>query len=161
MDNMNLSSGDDEFLMQKIRKKTGYGVKFCMQKEAIVKTNPNKTVKQFYNQRKRWASKGLFYADKLLVVKLILIFLFYMSLILMPIFSILLSLHFIQIFVLCISTKLFLEYIIIKKGSELLFNRKILDDFFLAELFQVPYIILAGISGVFGNFIWKGRTIKR
>lgn len=78
---LNLSSGDDELLMQKISNDTDFKVKFCIDKKAIVKTAANKTISDFYQQRKRWASKGLFYADKSLVFKLILIYSFYVGLI--------------------------------------------------------------------------------
>jgi cellulose synthase/poly-beta-1,6-N-acetylglucosamine synthase-like glycosyltransferase len=160
-DNMNLSSGDDEFLMQKIRKKTSYKVKFCLDKEAIVKTDINKTFGQFFSQRRRWASKGLFYADKLLVVKLILIFLFYLSLVLMPFMAIIISSDYLLLFILSILIKFSLEYKILKTGSRILFTKEILKNFFITELLQIPYIITAGVSGMLGNFTWKDRKLKR
>ncbi|MGQ9644416.1 MAG: glycosyltransferase, partial [Ignavibacterium sp.] len=70
---MDLSSGDDELLMQKIFQDTNYKIIFALDKNAIVRTEANRSIKQFYNQRKRWASKGLFYKNKLLVFKLILV----------------------------------------------------------------------------------------
>ena len=79
-DNLNLSSGDDEFLMQKIARETNYKVKFCFEKEAKSFTKPNNSISEFYQQRKRWASKGFHYKDYGIVLKLILIFLFYLSL---------------------------------------------------------------------------------
>ncbi|MDP2363743.1 MAG: glycosyltransferase, partial [Ignavibacteria bacterium] len=88
---MSLSSGDDELLMQKIHRDTDYNIKFALDKNAIVSTEANPSIKDFYHQRKRWASKGLFYGDHLLLIKLVLIFLFYLSLIIQPIFGIILS----------------------------------------------------------------------
>jgi cellulose synthase/poly-beta-1,6-N-acetylglucosamine synthase-like glycosyltransferase len=160
-DNINISSGDDEFLMQKIRRETNYKIKFCLNKEAVVKTDINKSIGQFYNQRKRWASKGLFYADKLLVVKLILIFLFYLSLVLMPVMALLISVKYLLIFILSVVIKFSLEYNILKNGSKILFTGEILKYFFLAEFLQVPYIIIAAAAGIFGNFTWKDRKLKR
>ena len=160
-DQMNLSSGDDELLMQKIWKETKYKVKFCRNKEAVVKTLPNKTVKQFYNQRKRWASKGLFYADHLLVIKLILIFLFYLSLPLQLALSIIFPQIFAAVFLLSIILKSYFEFNIMKKGIGFLFHEELLRLFLLAEILHIPYIIIAGISGLFGNFAWKGRKVKR
>ncbi|MDR3626988.1 MAG: glycosyltransferase [Ignavibacteriaceae bacterium] len=160
-DNMSLSSGDDEFLMQKIWKETSYKVKFCMNRDAVVKTDTNKTVGQFYNQRKRWASKGLFYTDKLLVFKLILIFFFYAGLFAMPFLAAFVSIKYLLIFVVSILVKYSLEYKIVSTGSRLLFSNDMLKNFYLAEILQVPYIIIAGISGLFGNFTWKERKVKR
>jgi poly-beta-1,6-N-acetyl-D-glucosamine synthase len=79
-DNLNISSGDDEILMQKIWKEGEYKVKFCMNRKAVVTSSSNKTFNDFYHQRKRWASKSLFYKNKFLKLKLIFIFLFYLSL---------------------------------------------------------------------------------
>jgi cellulose synthase/poly-beta-1,6-N-acetylglucosamine synthase-like glycosyltransferase len=160
-DNMSLSSGDDEFLMQKIWKETSYKVKFCMNREAVVKTDANKTFGQFYNQRKRWASKGLFYTDKLLVFKLVLIFFFYAGLFIMPFLAAFVSKIYLLIFAVSIIIKFLLEYKILNTGSRLLFSNNILKNFYMAELLQVPYIIIAGISGLFGNFTWKERKVKR
>ena len=64
-----LSSGDDELLMQKIKKETGYKIKFSMNKEAVVRTSSNRSLNQFYQQRKRWASKGLFYSNHYLILE--------------------------------------------------------------------------------------------
>jgi cellulose synthase/poly-beta-1,6-N-acetylglucosamine synthase-like glycosyltransferase len=160
-DQMNLSSGDDELLMQKIWKETDYKVKFCTNKKAIVETYPNRTVKQFYQQRKRWASKGLFYADKLLIVKLILIYLFYVGLLVQLVLGIFFSIYFIFSFIISFFLKALLEFLVLKRGSRILFDKFILRPFPLAEFIHLPYIIIAGISGAFGNFVWKNRTVKR
>lgn len=158
---MSLSSGDDELLMQKIHRETKYKIMFALDKNAIVSTEANLTIKEFYQQRKRWASKGLFYADKLLLVKLILIFLFYLSLIIQPVLGIFLSVNFLFTFLISFFIKIFLEYLVITKGTNLLFDPNILKPFLITEILQVPYIIVSGFMGIFGNFVWKDRKIKR
>jgi len=160
-DNLNISSGDDEFLMQKIHKETNMQVKFCADKNAIAYTEPNKSVSQFYQQRKRWASKGLFYSDKFLVVKLIFIYLFYLGLVVQPVLGFVLSSVFFVTFGISFFTKVFLEYLIVNKGVNLLFPKDIMKVFLPAEFSHVPYILLSGISGVFGNYKWKDREIER
>lgn len=160
-DQMNLSSGDDELLMQKISKDTDFRVKFCSDKNAIVKTAANKTIGEFYQQRKRWASKGLFYRDKSLVLKLILIYSFYVGLL----SQLLLGLFFNQIFFITLGVSLLLkiifEFKILAKGKTILFNELKLKYFLMAELIQIPYIIVTGLVGAFGNYLWKSRKIKR
>lgn len=158
---MNLSSGDDELLMQKIFRDTDYQIKFALNKNAIVETEPNETLKNFYQQRKRWASKGLFYKNKMLVMKLVLIYLFYIALIIQPILGLTLDLKFLISFIVSLIAKIFVEFLILKKGIELLFDKNILNVFLLAELFHIPYIIIAGLSGAFGNYRWKDRRISR
>ncbi len=158
---MNLSSGDDELLMQKIFQDTDYKIKFALDKNAIVETEPNASLRDFYYQRKRWASKGLFYKNKILVLKLIAIYLFYLSLIIQPILGLLTDYRFFISFLISLISKISFEFLILKKGSELLFERKILNLFLLAEIFHIPYIVIAGLSGALGNYEWKGRKIKR
>jgi cellulose synthase/poly-beta-1,6-N-acetylglucosamine synthase-like glycosyltransferase len=156
-----LSSGDDELLMQKIKKETGYKIKFCMNKEAVVKTSANRNLNQFYQQRKRWASKGLFYSNHFLIVKLIMIFLFYLSFPVQLVLGIFYNPIFLISMILCFSIKAIMEYLILKTGADNLFSRSILRPFIAAEVLHIPYIIIAGISGALGNYIWKERKIKR
>ncbi len=160
-DQLNLSSGDDELLMQKIWSSGKYRIKFCWNREAIVLTKGNDSLQKFYHQRKRWASKGLFYADKILIIKLILIFLFYLGLIAQIFLSVFLSPIFLVSFIISFLIKITFEYLILKKGLNFIFSKNVLRYLPLAELFQIPYIIIAGIAGTFGNYIWKDRRIKR
>jgi cellulose synthase/poly-beta-1,6-N-acetylglucosamine synthase-like glycosyltransferase len=156
-----LSSGDDELLMQKIKKETGYKIKFSMNRDAVVKTSSNRSLNQFYQQRKRWASKGLFYSNHFLILKLIMIFLFYLSFPLQLVLGIFNNPMFLISMLLCFAIKAMMEYLILKTGADNLFNISILRPFIPAELLHIPYILIAGISGALGNYIWKERKIKR
>ena len=160
-DQMDLSSGDDELLMQKIAKDTKYKVKFSLLNESIVKTTASKNIHEFYHQRKRWASKGLFYKNIRLIITLILIYLFYLGLVIQPFLILFISSSFIFTFGLSLVSKFVLEFLILLKGKKILFSKLSLKPFLIAEFLQVPYIIIAGISGVFGNLEWKDRKIKR
>lgn len=158
---MSLSSGDDELLMQKIHRDTKYKIKFAYDKKAMVLTESNPTIRDFYNQRKRWASKGLFYGDHVLMLKLILIFFFYLSLIIQPILGIFFSNKFFFTFFISLTLKVIFEYLVIKKGSDALYESGILKPFIITEILQVPYILISGFMGMFGNLTWKNRKIKR
>ena len=52
-DQMHISSGDDGFLMQKIHKSKKYKVKFCLNRDAIVRTKPLSSFVQFYQSKKK------------------------------------------------------------------------------------------------------------
>jgi cellulose synthase/poly-beta-1,6-N-acetylglucosamine synthase-like glycosyltransferase len=160
-DQMNLSSGDDELLMQKIAKDSDFKVKFCTDKNAIVKTSANKTISDFYQQRKRWASKGLFYSDKSLVLKLILIYSFYVGLISQLFLGSFFHPIFLITLLIALLFKFIFEFRILYKGKQILFADLRLKYFYAAEIFQIPYIIYAGIVGAFGNYLWKSRKLKR
>lgn len=160
-DHMNLSSGDDELLMQKIAMDTNYKIGFSLNRDSIVKTKSNSGIHNFYQQRKRWASKGLFYKNYNLILMLASIYLFYLGLILQPFLIILVSTSIAFAFGSSLVIKIFLEYLVLKKGKKILFPNLSFKPFLLAELLQVPYIVIAGFTGVFGNLKWKGREIKR
>ena len=160
-DQLSLSSGDDELLMQKIARDTNYRIKFSIDQKSVVKTISSKNIGEFYQQRKRWASKGLFYNDKNLIFKLILIYLFYVGLMAQVWLSIVLSWHFLITLILSLILKVIFELLIITKGKRLLFFRLSLKTFIAAEFFQIFYIIVAGFTGMFGNLKWKERKIKR
>ncbi|MBA4250134.1 MAG: hypothetical protein C0425_01145 [Chlorobiaceae bacterium] len=160
-DSMNLSSGDDEFLMQKIRHLTKYKIKFCWDEQALVMTEANETLNNLYQQRKRWASKGMFYKDMLLILKLIFIYLFYLTFPANIILGIFLSPLFFLLFSVQLILKFIYEYAVMKNGIPLLLDNIKFKDYFIAQIFHVPYIIIAGFSGAFGNYVWKDRKIKR
>ena len=160
-DQMHLSSGEDELLMQKIAAETDYSVKFCWNREAVVLTHSNSNTHDFFQQRKRWASKGLFYKNKFLIVRLVLIYLFYLSIIGQIFLTIFLSKLFFFSLLLSLISKFFMEYKIVSKGIDLLFKRDLMKYFLLSEIFQIIYLTIAGISGLFGNLKWKERKLDR
>ena len=160
-DLMDLSSGDDELLMQKISYMTNYDIKFCFTKDALVITDPNRSVEEFSQQRKRWASKGFFYENKSIIFQLVLIALFFIGLLVLPILGIFLDARFFTIFAGSFIVKIIIEHAVLQKGIGVLLKRIPLGIFLLAELLHIPYIVYSSISGAFGNFKWKDRELKR
>lgn len=159
-DMMHVSSGDDELLMQKIAAQGKYEIRFCPSPEAVVRTEPNKNLKEFYRQRKRWASKSLHYRDSGLIAQLVLIFLFYLALALLPV-GIVLNQVWIYAAAYAFAGKWLLEYLVLRQGIPLLYQRLDLIAFACAQVAHIPYIILSAVSGAMGNYQWKERRIKR
>jgi len=160
-DNLNISSGDDEFLMQKISSRTNYKVKFCYNKNAISYTNPNKSIDDFYQQRKRWASKSLFYIKRTTITKLILIFLFYFGLVVQLFLGIFSDIIFLLSLKISFILKVIFEYFIVVVQGKKLFGKPSTFHFIIAEFIHIPYILFSSVSGIFGNYKWKGRKIER
>lgn len=159
-DNIHFLSGDDELLMQKIFRTGKYRIKFCANPDALVKTKANNTINEFFSQRKRWASKGLFYKDKILILRLILIFLFYLGIPVLAVLSFFSGTALLLLFF-SLSVKLFVEYLIMKKGTRLIFRSNLMKYYLISEAFQILYIIIASVAGASGNINWKGRQTKR
>ncbi|TAD95666.1 MAG: glycosyltransferase [Bacteroidetes bacterium] len=153
----NIASGDDEFLMHKIFAKYPKKVLFLKSKQVIVKTQANFSLKQFLEQRKRWASKWKFYKNistkilALLVFSYQILFIYALFLLfsnnaenIVIIFSHFL-LKFIADFVFLAQILIFLGY---SKNRFLIFPCQFLYPF---------YVIWVGISSQLGTFEWKGR----
>ena len=154
------STGDDVFLMQKIYRRFKDSVVFQKSKDAIVITNPENTLKDFFHQRKRWASK---WNSRLLSTNWIIpVFLFvhYASIILMIAYCFTdhsLLPHTTALFV----GKLIVDFLFLKKVSS--FFSKIFPffTFIISEIFYPIYTIIIGIAVHFGSWSWKGRSFKK
>ncbi|HVO74006.1 MAG TPA: glycosyltransferase [Ignavibacteriaceae bacterium] len=158
---LHLSSGEDEILMQSIAKAASYKIKFSWDNDSLVSTDLSSSIEGFFQQRKRWASKGLYYPDKLLRLKLLLIFLFYLGMPVQFLLLFILSKLFILSLLISLTAKFLLEYFIIKTGKDFLYPQKLLKYFLLSEIIQIPYIIISVFAGIRGKFRWKGRELER
>jgi cellulose synthase/poly-beta-1,6-N-acetylglucosamine synthase-like glycosyltransferase len=149
-----IASGDDELLVQKIADTTSWKIAFCDEAKAINLTAPSKSVGQFLNQRIRWASKGTFYKRKWLKLLLGALFSYY-CLFIFFIFAAIFQFHFIKyaailLFIKCmIDLPLTLFTVIKTKNTRFLFY------YVFAEIFQLFYIPLVSLAGIFGWFTWK------
>jgi len=159
--NDNISSGDDVYLMQKIAYDKKIPIIFYYDKENVVTTNPTKNIKEFYNQRKRWASKNVYYPKKSIVFKLFMIFLFYFNLLLTGICGIF-SLNYFLYFIILFLLKILGEFFVVRKGLNRYFPKDIslMKYFLIAEILHIPYIVFSAVGGVLGKYNWKGRKLK-
>lgn len=158
-DNLNLVSGDEEFLMQKIHFNTRLKIKFSFSNGGLTYTKPNRSLKEFFNQRKRWSSKILFYKNKAVLTLLVLIYAFYLFLFLLIAVGVTNS-KLIEQFGMLFVGKLLMDFLFLYTSLKLLKLRKYLVYLPIAEVLHIPYILLTPLFGTFGKFNWKGRDIK-
>lgn len=166
-DNLNLASGDEEFLMQKIHFDTDYEIKFCAKVNCLTFTEPIHSIEKFINQRKRWVSKVPFYRNKLLLPVLAMLFLFYFLLLIAIVYSIFNPL-FMKSIVVILLVKMFVDLSFMLKGYTLLeLSRnkfellKLILLFPLAEILHLIYISIVPILSYLTGFTWKDRKFKR
>ncbi len=166
-DNINLASGDEEFLMQKIYFDSNYEVRFCLVEDSVVFTKPIATLPKFINQRKRWVSKVPYYRNKLLLPVLSLLYLFYILFSLSTIgilFYPKLSNTLFQIFLI----KMIADLIFLLRGYQILElskNKieliKLILTLPLAEMFHFIYITIVPVLNYLTGFEWKGRKFEK
>lgn len=169
----NIASGDDMLLMHKIYKQDPAAVLFLKSKEVIVNTQPVHTVKEFFNQRIRWASKADKYDDKRIFVVLLLVYVLNVLLLALPVIALfsnpVISL---QLYLVTIAGSVFeicLGLLLVKTIVELIFlvpvakffdQKRLLWWFPLMQPFHILYTVIAGWLGKFGSYKWKERKVK-
>ena len=164
-----IASGDDMLLMHKIYKRYPEKVMFLKSKDAIVQTAPVNSVKEFFNQRIRWASKADKYDDKRIFGVLLLVYLVNVLLLLFPIIAVFVGTKY-SIFNIQYSIlNGWLILLLIKTAVELIFIYPVAKFFgkqnmlWLFPLFQplhIIYTVIAGWLGKFGSYSWKERKVK-
>ncbi|MDQ6755301.1 MAG: glycosyltransferase [Bacteroidota bacterium] len=155
----NIASGDDMLLMHKMSEHYPDKVMFLKSQRAIVNTAPATSLKEFINQRIRWASKSDKYADKNITSVLLLVYFFNAWIVFLGIYSFFyhsMLLGFTGILFFKTIVELFFIYPVAK-----FFNKeKLLWWFPPAQPFHILYIIIAGWLGKFGSYKWKERKVK-
>jgi cellulose synthase/poly-beta-1,6-N-acetylglucosamine synthase-like glycosyltransferase len=165
----NIASGDDMLLMHKIYKRYPDRVLFLKSNNAIVKTAPVNTIKQFFNQRIRWASKADKYDDKRILPVLVLVYFLNVMMLVLPIIGLFNNVQYSMFNVQCSMLVLWLWMLIFKIAIELFFlypvssffgKKSMLWFFPLLQPFHISYTIIAGWLGKFGKYTWKERRVN-
>ncbi len=155
-----LASGDDELLLHKMHKQFPDGLRFLKEPSAIVYTEAKGTLRSFYQQRKRWASKSVKYADKRMVLLVSIIY-FFNLLIFIQAGLLFFTTANLAMFVILIGVKMGLDAILIFQSLSFFKKRRLLFLLPLVEIFYVIYILIIGIiANIGGAYEWKGRTVN-
>ncbi|MEP7251677.1 MAG: glycosyltransferase [Ginsengibacter sp.] len=151
-----IASGDDMLLMHKIQKRFPGKIAFLKSREAIVRTQPAVSLKEFMNQRIRWASKADRYTDSKITLVLLLVYVFNVWILIVAARSIFLS-SYIYLLLLLILIKTAVELIFLFPVAVFFKKQKLLWWFLPAQPFHIMYTVVAGWLGKFGSYNWKGR----
>lgn len=154
--NDHLASGDDIFLMEKIKKKFSGKLSFLKSKEALVKTKPQESLNLLINQRIRWASKTSKQKNIFSLTLGLLVFFTNLLILISPVFMIFYPENTL-IYLGLISGKLLFDYIFIRQ-SAIFYGLKIKVISFLISFIVYPLIIFfVVIKSLNAGFSWKGR----
>jgi len=156
-----LASGDDELLLHKIAAKYDNTIGFLKSPEAIVYTRAKETLKEFIQQRKRWASKSTRYKNKGIVVLGLSVWLFNVSIILNAILALVLQNDsFFKVFLIQLLLKIVIEFIFLNGVTSFFKRKQLLVLQPLTSIMHIVYIVYIGIAGNSGKYNWKGRMVK-
>ena len=154
-----IASGDDMLLMHKIYKQFPDKVFFLKSKEIIVSTQPMDTLKGFFNQRIRWASKADKYDDKRIFFVLLLVYFFNVIIFVLGMFTFFNTYTF-TYFLGLIAAKTMVELFFLYPVARFFNKERLLWLFPVAQPFHILYTIISGWLGKFGTYQWKERKVS-
>ncbi len=148
--NEHLASGDDEFLMHKIAKIYPEKVIFNSDFEAIVRTKSQPNIQQFYQQRRRWASKWKHYQDW--KVSALAIFIFAVNLgVIWSIF---------QFDFINLAIKFSAELIFLALTISFLGHKSKIIFIPIIQILYPFYVVFFGLIAQGKGYEWKGRKLE-
>ncbi len=155
-----IASGDDELLMQKMRKHFPNGLRFAKCTQAIVRTHTLTHWKALRAQRIRWLSKARFYKNRWTNVIQLISYLAFCG---FPFFlfgsiwdsSYLWYLLFISL------VKLLADLAIMVPAARFFHNLRLLAYLIPLQVVYIVYVLWIGIRGNFVyNYDWKDRKVR-
>jgi len=154
-----VATGDDMLLMHKIRKKYPGTIFYLKNSNAIVTSQPMISWKDFYMQRKRWASKTLVYKDYRIVVVLGFIYLLNCLFIALIVGSFLNYFNWWYVLMYLIA-KTLIELPFVFSVAKFYNEQRLLIYLFPFQPIHILYTVLVGLTSQFGKYEWKGRKTK-
>lgn len=158
--NENIASGDDIFLLEKMKKVFPKQVKFIKSKEASVSTKPQENWKSIVNQRIRWASKTSKQKNTVSMILGLLVFLVNFSILTIPFFLIF-DIKNWGYFLFLLFFKIMVDYAVVRQTA-VIFNKKIaVRKFLLQPIIYSVITTIVVLKSFRGNYSWKGRRFQK
>jgi cellulose synthase/poly-beta-1,6-N-acetylglucosamine synthase-like glycosyltransferase len=154
-----LASGDDELFLHKVASVYPDGIGFCKSRDAIVYTHAKSSLKEFIQQRKRWASKSTKYKNKIIVVIGVSVWIFNFMIFLSSILGFI-NPYFWYLGLMSIGIKAFAEMTILIPLCSFANRSKLLWYVPILTVLHMFYIMYIGIAGNSGKYNWKGRMVR-
>jgi len=158
-DHYETPSGDDIFLLEKFINNAAEKVKGLLLSAFIVETKAQETIKEFWNQRIRWASKTKHYKSKVLIGCGLIVFFQNMSLI-----FIYYQLLFVEnsnvVWLILLFTKWLFDFILLFLSSSFFNRKKSLLYFIPVQIIYPIYVVCVGICSKVVKFEWKEREFN-
>jgi cellulose synthase/poly-beta-1,6-N-acetylglucosamine synthase-like glycosyltransferase len=154
-----LASGDDELLLQKVAERYPGKIGFLKQTEAVVYTHAKHTLREFMQQRRRWASKSTKYKDKKVVAFGICIWLFNISLLLNAGLGFY-NFYFFKLFLVQILLKYLFDVVYLLPITSLFTRSYLVSLLVLLIPLHIVYFVIIGLMGNNHKYLWKGRVVK-
>lgn len=141
-------SGDDMFFMMYC-KKQGEPIRYLKSQDAMVTIEPNDTIEQFKNQRRRWVSKSKSYRD----VSIILLGLLTFAVTVMPVFLLLFGLW--QQALMCWVGKTLVDALFVLNFASFFNGKQVVNKIMPLAMLYPFYVLYVTVPGLFCKVKWK------
>lgn len=154
------ASGDDVFLLHKVKNKYKNGIGFNMAKDAWVTTIPPATPSGMLRQRYRWASKGKGYKD--VFARMVALNVFTLNSAIVCTFITALFMHaFLLPAISLLIIKILIDLPLIMQMASLSHRRYLMWHYLWVQCVYPLYIMLTGALVLTGlKYTWKGRRYR-
>lgn len=149
-------SGDDMFLMLNV-KKNGGKIVYLKSFDATVATFVSKNLIEFFNQRKRWVSKGSRYKDFDTIICGLSVLGVSMAIIISVLIALFVDKSFWITFGLIFISKITVDRILLNKFASFFKLSNLLNWMFPLSLIYPFYIIFTFLGSITSSFDWKNR----
>lgn len=158
--NDHIASGDDIFLLEKIRELYPKSIKFIKNRDATVITKPENTCGAVLSQRVRWASKTSYQKNrgsKILGISVILVNLVFLACIM----GVIINTEHYEWYVAFLLLKIIIDLLVLIPVASF-FKSPISLPGYLINALLYPFITVWVVFASFiGNYQWKGRKFNK
>lgn len=155
--NEKLPTGDDEFLLRKVRKLYPSSIRFMKNNDGVVSTVPQKSWAGLVNQKMRWASKWRYHTDLTTKITGGFIFGSNIAFFLMLTFPYLINIstiYMVSTFIIKIAVEFILAALVLQTKNLM---KYIIPSLILSFVYPVYTIVIAALS-LGGKYKWKDRV---
>jgi len=150
-----IHTGDDDLFLQRVREETNWKIVYNSSCEGQVTNAPPATIKKFFHQRLRYASKGFLY-PKIITGSLIAFYFFNLFIFLSPLYILFKGIYIFPVFTIAL-LKAFGDYHFLRTAASVLGHKEHLYLFPFAFLLHIPYVLLFGFLSQIKQFEWGSR----
>lgn len=154
-----LASGDDELLLQKVAVRYPGRIGFLKLREAIVYTHAKRNLKEFLQQRRRWASKSTKYKDKKIVALAVSMWLFNVSIIANALLGFY-NIKFFNLFLIQFLFKTIFEVCFLLPVTSFFKRTKLILLLPILSPLHSIYVFYIGLLGNTKKYMWKDRLVR-
>jgi biofilm PGA synthesis N-glycosyltransferase PgaC len=159
-DNDHIASGDDVFLLQKLKKKYPKELFYIKSTDSVVCTRPEETWNKVIIQRIRWASKLTGIKNRGTIIVGSIVFVTNLLMLLIPVLFLLAPQKWLA-FLLFFVIKLVVDGLYLNNACKFFKGENLTGEFLVSFLIYPMITCVVVFGSIFGKYSWKGRTFKK